>query len=226
MSPIRHLRFLTIPALALLAMGWPAAQAQDATPGDSGTGLYGALNGAWTHVSDIAATTSGTSYTAHFENGWEAGGTLGYTFLNTHPSDLANNNLALAIEAESGYMRNDLKTVSVLGGSASATGYLEQIPITGSLIAHYHIFSPLTLFAGIGGGMGYEHLKISSVSGSPFGTSNTDWAGAIRGKVGVDVSLGGGLGVEVGGQYYHLFRTSMGDSITTRMLYAGLTWRF
>ncbi|HTA29172.1 MAG TPA: outer membrane beta-barrel protein [Candidatus Cybelea sp.] len=226
MSSFPRLRSLAAVAIATLAAGWPAAHAQSTTVGNSATGWYGSLDGAFTHVSDITGTSSGANFTTHFKDGWEAGGTIGYTFLNTNPSDLADNNLALALEAEGGYIRNDVDTVSVLGGSASAHGYLEQVPITGSIVLRYHIFSPLTVFAGIGGGMGYEHLNINSVGGTGFSTSDSDWEAAYQAKAGVDLSFGGGLGLDAGVKYYHLFRTNMGTSINTRMLYAGLTWSF
>jgi len=223
MSSITRLRSLTALAIVMLAAGSPAAHAQSSTMGNSFTGWYGSLNGDWSHVSDMTGTSSGATFTTHFKEGWGAGGTIGFTFLNTHPADLNNNNLALALEAEGGYVRNDVDTVTAVT-SAPATGYLEQIPIDGSIVVRYHIISPLTVFAGFGGGMGYEHLKISSVSGSAFSTANSDWEASMQGKAGVDVALGSGLSLGAGGKYYRLFRTSMGDHIITRMIYAELNW--
>jgi len=190
-------RHACVLGMAFSGIALTAAQAQ--VMYDQPDGYYARLEGGWNHLEDLnsSGSSTGLTFSSEFDEGWIAGGAVGYKFGPYHielEMDYRNNGVSGVHVANPGTLGAGLAGASS-GGGGRYTSLTELL--NGVYDLPWHPTPRLTPYVGLGIGMAGLKLQGVSVNGTNL-VGDSDIVFAIQPSVGLRYQVNDwiGLGLE------------------------------
>jgi outer membrane protein OmpA-like peptidoglycan-associated protein len=201
------------------ALAWAGLSLPDASAHAQGQtkGWYFGAEGGWSHLQDLNFNDSGGSFDAKPNQGFAAGGVIGYHFGRVR------------LEGEAVYRSHGMQTLSFsnvppslqsgfgipASGSAPLSGDVASIGFMANAI--YEVFPHSVVTPYVGAGIGGADLQINSIRvGSVQIASGGSFQFAYQGIAGLEVAMGRSWSASVDYRYFATTDGTFSDSLGNR----------